>query len=101
MSEFTATLHGVDTNNAIQAIKTLRVVSGGGLRWAKMDVYDKVKMGHAISVPIHDAADIAELENAGWTATMDGAGVVAFSARVPAAKYEDIASIVRALGGVV
>jgi ribosomal protein L7/L12 len=99
MSEFTATLHGVDANNAIQAIKTLRVVSGGGLRWAKMDVYDKVKMGHAISVPIHDAADIAELENAGWTATMDEA--VAFSARVPAAKYEDIASIVRALGGVV
>jgi hypothetical protein len=101
VAEFAAKLHAVNASNAILAIKTLRSVSGGGLRWAKMDVYDKVKVGHAISVPIRDAADIAELENAGWTATMDGAGVVAFSARVPASKYEDIASIVRALGGTV
>lgn len=94
-----AKLHGVDTNQAIHAIKALRYISGGGLRWAKMDVYDKVRDGHVISVPIRQATDINELVAAGWTASLDEDASVSFSAQISAAKFEDLCAIVRALGG--
>lgn len=92
-------LHHVSTGKPVQAIKALRAVSHGGLRWAKMDVYDRVAAGHVVSIPVDSIDAIATLEAAGWTASIDTEAILTFTVAIPAGKCADIKAIVHALGG--
>lgn len=96
---FAVKLTGVDGTGGIAAIKALVLVSGGSLRWAKVDVFDKVRAGVPVTVPVDDPDDLKVLVEHGWSGVLDEEGVVEIVARVPAGKREDVAAVIRALGG--
>lgn len=96
-----ATLTGFE-GAPIQGIKTLRLVTGGGLRYSKMEVYDRVIAGHPVDINIDtDDAPLAveELRRTGWVVDITNESFVALNAQIPREHAEMIMTIIKAFGG--
>lgn len=98
MSQIAVKLHGVDQSKAIPAIKALRSATQCSLRWAKLDVYDKVRAGHPVVIAC-DEQDIAALDAEGWALSLADGELTSFTARVPVEHVKTITAVVNALGG--
>lgn len=71
--------------SAIEAVKSLRAITGGSLTWAKRDVYDQVRLGRTVLVDLRDDHEIEALREGGWQMQIEAAeGLVPVSLLVPA-----------------
>lgn len=91
------TERGKDT--PIQAIKALRQITGAGLRWAKMEVYDNARDGNPVpNINLANMDEVTYLREF-WEITVESDGMSAVIVKIPAVHKLMVEDLIRALGG--
>jgi antitoxin (DNA-binding transcriptional repressor) of toxin-antitoxin stability system len=91
IGEFRVHLDGVDRGREAEAIRGLRAATAGNVRWAKVEVFDRVAAGEPVTVTVLDEESLARLYTSGWSISRAStAETVRVTVWVPAEHLPDL-----------